>query len=119
MTSGANPRHGFARQAAEANKSSAIVPSEYRINFMRSDITVELTRARGSDNLESDKLVEKRAVAPHVQRFVGSPDVQCQLNSLNLLSAFGRKLLNVSPWLSADRKIGRIMSATMYCFDCA
>jgi hypothetical protein len=33
-------------------------------------MTVELTRARASDNVKKKRLVEKRAVAPRVQRFV-------------------------------------------------
>src|SRR6185436_305345 len=33
-------------------------------------LTVELTRARASDNFESIKLLEKHAIAPRVQRFV-------------------------------------------------
>src|SRR5262249_40961352 len=39
---------------------------------------------------------------------------QRHLNSRNLLTAFGRKLVNVSLRSSADRNKGRITTATMY-----
>jgi hypothetical protein len=47
--------------------------SNRREQFWCGDVqrrTFELPRARASDNFESDKLVEKRAVAPRVQRRV-------------------------------------------------
>jgi hypothetical protein len=36
-------------------------------------LTIELTRARASDNVKWKRLLEKRAIAPRVERIVGLP----------------------------------------------
>src|SRR5205814_619967 len=48
VSSGANPRHDFAKQGADANATKAVTLTEYRISFIGSDITFELTRRRES-----------------------------------------------------------------------
>ena len=66
-----NNFHDQVRAARPARATSlALVEFSFR---QRSDITVELTRARASDNFELEKHLKKHAIAPRVQRIVMSP----------------------------------------------